>query len=213
MPMLIDRVGHSYGLLKVLSRAGYCKGKVSWLCKCQCGGEIVVAAGSLKTGNTTSCGCLSHRKGKDSPVFKHGGTDTKLYYLWGAMRRRCYDKTFRAYKWYGAKGVTVCKEWDNSFYVFRKWALDNKYKEGLTLDRKRNDRNYTPGNCRFLTKGENSGRNRGKITVASTSGVCGVYYIKRTNKWTAKITRNHGQTYLGTFKLKRDAITAVRNAK
>jgi hypothetical protein len=55
----LDLTGQHFGWLTVLSRQGTDKGgNALWLCRCRCENEIVVAATSLRSGNTRSCGCL-----------------------------------------------------------------------------------------------------------------------------------------------------------
>lgn len=83
---------------------------------------------------------------------------SRLYYLWCGMRSRCNYTRNTHYKNYGAKGIRVCKEWDD-FLKFKKWALQNGYnpdaKRGeCTLDRINNDGNYEPNNCRFISNKE-----------------------------------------------------------
>ncbi len=73
------------------------------------------------------------------------------------MKTRCYDKNFKDYKSYGAKGVTVCDEWLNSFDSFVEWSINNGFYIGcnLEIDRKENDKGYSPENCQYITKSEN----------------------------------------------------------
>lgn len=80
------------------------------------------------------------------------------------MRSRCSIKTDSAYKYYGGNGITVCKEWDESFTVFKEWALENGYRENLQLDRRKNDEGYSPENCRFVTRIINM-RNRSSVKL------------------------------------------------
>jgi hypothetical protein len=85
-----------------------------------------------------------------------------LYSIWCGMKRRCKNKNHN----YGGRGITVCEEWRSSFEVFKTWALMNRWKRGLQIDRVDNNGNYEPGNCRFVTGRENS-RNRrtNKLTL------------------------------------------------
>ena len=86
----------------------------------------------------------------------HGDYGTKLYNSWRGMKQRCYDKSQRKYnKKY--EGIEVCDEW-MKYAQFKEWALDNGYREGLTIERKNSAGNYEPSNCEWITKSENSRR-------------------------------------------------------
>lgn len=88
---------------------------------------------------------LKDRKGK--PIkYACGETETRLYQIWLAMRHRCNDKNN---KHYGAKGITVCAEWNN-FICFKEWAIKNSYNDKLSIDRIDNSRGYNPDNCRWV---------------------------------------------------------------
>lgn len=76
------------------------------------------------------------QSGEHNGNYKHGGKGTKLYNVWRAMRKRCALKTDTHYKRYGGRGISVCEDWQ-SFLAFKKWADENGYKEGLTIDRLR----------------------------------------------------------------------------
>ena len=139
---------------------------VWWECQCDCGNRSLVTSQNLRNGLTKSCGCMKREQIKDlhKKQRTHGQGRTKLYAIWNGMRRRCFNiKNQR----YGGRGIKVCKEWWESFELFRDWSLDNGYKEGLTIDRINNDGNYEPGNCRWVTCKENlqnTSRNR-NITI------------------------------------------------
>ena len=80
----------------------------------------------------------------------HGLSGTKLYYIWIEMRQRCTNPNHRHFRHYGKRGITVCEEWLHDFETFREWALSNGYKDGLSIDRRNNDGNYHPDNCRWV---------------------------------------------------------------
>lgn len=106
-----------------------------------------------------SCGCYRGRLIAKSNVklkTKHGYKGTRLYNVWATIKGRCLCKSNSAYHYYGAKGITVCEEWKNSFVAFKDWALQSGYKDTLQIDRINNNGNYTPENCRFVTNAENA---------------------------------------------------------
>lgn len=69
------------------------------------------------------------------------------YHVWKSMRDRCYNPKSRAYSDYGGRGIVVCDRWRNSYSAF---AEDmGPRPAGCSIDRKDNDGNYEPGNCRW----------------------------------------------------------------
>lgn len=91
-------------------------------------------------------------KGRYMPI--HNGKHTKLYRVWCGIKERCNNPNNKKYYRYGGRGITVCEQWQDDFDSFRSWALSNGYEEGLTIDRVNNDDNYSPDNCRWVTRRE-----------------------------------------------------------
>ena len=81
------------------------------------------------------------------------------------MKNRCYLKTHHAYSYYGARGITVCDEWKDSFESFYSWAISNGYSENLTIDRINNSEGYYPGNCKWVTMEEQVNNRRSCIRI------------------------------------------------
>jgi hypothetical protein len=79
-----------------------------------------------------------------------------LKYVFQQMQDRCFNPNNKSYKWYGAKGITICDEWLDDPQLFKEWALNNGYKDCLTIDRIDSDKNYCPENCQWIPLAENS---------------------------------------------------------
>jgi len=158
-------IGEVFGSLKVLSEnldstPRYKKFIVQCL---SCSKIMVMAGGNLRRRyKTKNPGCPSCYKNK-----KHGLWNHECYKTWDGMIRRCYNKKHVAFNSYGGRGIKVCKQWRETPTSFIKWLIDNNWKKGLQIDRKNNDGDYTPKNCRAVTKiiNANNKRNNHKIFI------------------------------------------------
>jgi hypothetical protein len=81
---------------------------------------------------------------------------TRLYRIWSGMKQRCNNPKCNRYRYYGAKGVTVCEAWGKSYQAFADWSYSNGYAENLSIDRIDSEKGYSPDNCRWIPAGLNS---------------------------------------------------------
>lgn len=89
---------------------------------------------------------------------KHGGFGTPEYAAWGAMIQRCTNTRHPRWKHYGGRGIAICARWRHSFAAFLS-DMGCRPTSDHTLDRRDNDGNYEPSNCRWATWSEQR-RNR-----------------------------------------------------
>jgi hypothetical protein len=98
-------------------------------------------------GKSKSCGCL-----KTDVQKTHGLGRTAIYYAWAAMIQRCENPKNKWYHRYGGRGIKVCEAWRNDFRAF--YADMGDKPDGLELDRKDNNGDYSKENCQWSTRSE-----------------------------------------------------------
>lgn len=125
---------------------------------CDCGIIKEYAFNKINCGDTQSCGCLK-RESTSKRAKTHGLSKHPLYDVYKHIISRCYDKDNKAFKNYGGRNIEVWKDWREDFVCFYDWCIENGWKEGLSVDRRENDGNYAPHNCRIATYAEQN-RNR-----------------------------------------------------
>jgi len=207
MAKKINLFGKIFGRLTVIKEAGKSNaGQIRWLCRCNCGEEIIVTGGDLRSNRTKSCGCLRKEKTAERNT-THGFSKHPLYLLWKDIRKRCNNSKHVSYPYYGGRGISMCTKWTNDPAIFILWALAHGWKSGLTIDRKNNALDYFPENCRFITNRENILNSR-FLRSTNHSGYRGVYKPSNSSKYIAKITIQGETKYLGSFDSSMEAAKA-----
>jgi len=137
--------------------------------RCPACGQLVVRAGFGSVKSKT-CGCVRYTK--------HGlAYKTTLYQVWKGMKSRCYNHHNEAWSSYGGRGILVCTEW-LAYPSFHAWAIGAGWKNGLVLDRKDNDGDYEPTNCRFVTILQSNRNRKFCITAEQASAVHALLKLK-----------------------------------
>lgn len=181
MPKIINRVGQRYGMLtairpcdKVLSSG---RRMPAWELHCDCGATVVAMTVNLTKGKHRSCGCSSHKLAWQSrekktaerlkrPERKQRVAVSKMpeYRVYRQMLDRCYLPSAPNFRFYGAKGVTVCSRWrygEGGMTGFEAFLSDmGRRPDGLTLDRINVMEGYSPANCRWATWAEQHANKR-----------------------------------------------------
>lgn len=146
-------VGETYGRLTVNKINNDKKNELE--CICECGNKKMLKAYRVLKGHNISCGkCI-----RDN----HGLSNTRLYNIWSAIKKRCNNPNASNYKDYGGRGIKMCDEWVNDFMNFYKWSMENGYLENLSIDRINVDSNYCPENCRWISLAEQQRNKRNNI--------------------------------------------------
>lgn len=173
--------GDACGLWTVVCQGPMAYDKHGWkrrtyLCRCKCGLERAVLEASLLAGKSTSCGpCTNHKR--THGLAYDGGKQRAEYRVWKEMRERCADKDS---PYHGARGITVCDRWQDFGNFFA--DMGPRPSRLHSIDRRDNDGNYEPSNCRWATSKEQV-RNR-RVTwkldgrpVAEICEEAGVKYV------------------------------------
>ena len=216
MSRCVDLTGERFDRLTVIKRVENTKqGMAQWMCKCDCGNEIIATGINLRSKHTKSCGCLrvkaqykSHKKYNQydlSGEYGIGYTSKGEEFYFDLED---YDK-IKDYCWYINKdGYVASRQTEMMHRVITNCSADKlvDHKHG---DNTRNDNRKE--NLRICTSRENN-RNR-KPSLNTKSGVSGVAWHNKNKKWIAQIAINKKNIYLGSFVNKEDAIKARKAAE
>jgi hypothetical protein len=172
------KAGDRYGRLTVIQEVdSVMSGRAirCVLCQCDCGNTLTVWLQSVRSGNTTSCGCALN----GGVNHGHSKAKTRTYQAWASMKRRCLNPNVRDYNNYGGRGISICQRWMDSFEAFLNDM--GEIPDGMSIDRIDNDANYEPANCRWATRKQQARNTRSnRIVTYNGESKCLVEWSEKT---------------------------------
>lgn len=206
VPRYEDMTGFKFNEFTVirLSEKRNSDGILLWECQCSCGEIRYYLTTFIKQKKRQSCGCKQKKYGDLPRKYK------VEHYTWESMKARCSNPNHPDYADYGGRGIKVCERWKQSFANFLE-DMGPKMDDNLTIERVDNNGNYEPGNCIWADyKTQTLNRRKYKN---NTSGVTGVRWEERQNKWIVRIWNNYKTINLGSFENFNDAVEIRRKAE
>lgn len=136
------------------------EGRVKWLCKCDCGNELIASGENIRGGNTGSCAC---RRGESRRRHGMANRTNNEYTIWTGMMQRCTNPKTTNYANYGGRGISVCEEW-RSFDIFYR-DMGTRPSLAHSLERRNNEAGYNKSNCYWATAKQQSRNMRRNVII------------------------------------------------
>lgn len=214
-----DLTGQIFNKLKVLYQTDdYIspngRHSAQWLCECSCDehNQVVVRGEHLKSGQTQSCGCLRITSNKKYNRYKLNLEDEYGLYGIGYCTNTGREFYFDMDDYGKIKDICWCESVTHGLHCIVGNITNQKKTIAMHIflgyrgydHADRNELNNRRYNLRVATSIEN-GQNK-SVSTRNTSGVVGVSWCKRDQKWESYIKYDGKLIRLGKFENKEDAI-------
>ena len=166
--------------------------KSQWECLCDpelggCGNTVSALGCDLMRGHAHSCGCLTKESVSAAKTI-HGFSHLPEYKIWWHIQDRCYNEKSSSYERYGARGITVCDEWKESFEAFYR-DMGSRPSPTHSIERKDNSLGYSKSNCKWATLEEQGNNKRNNVFIEYRG------QTKTLTQWCQELRLNYKTIY------------------